>query len=120
MGADDYLVKPPSFLVLVARLRALVRRSGRTGCAEWVVWRGGTEVVVTAKECSVLACLADQVEQVVSKQDIVSRVRDAPSTRQLNVVEVYISSLCREIDTPFDRSSIVTVRGAGYKLIHEH
>ncbi|MFE2553056.1 response regulator transcription factor [Streptomyces sp. NPDC059355] len=128
-GADDYLVKPSSFLVLVARLRALVRRSGRNASTEWTVgdlrvdpiamrvWRGETEVELTAKEFSVLACLTDQVEQVVSKQEIVQRVWEA-STRQLNVVEVYVSSLRRKIDAPFGRSSIVTVRGAGYKLVH--
>ncbi|MFF3672709.1 response regulator transcription factor [Streptomyces sp. NPDC002120] len=130
-GADDYLVKPSSFLVLVARLRALVRRSGRNAGTEWAVgdlrvdpvamrvWRGETEIGLTAKEFSVLACLTDQVEQVVSKQEIVKRVWEAPSARQLNVVEVYVSSLRRKIDVPFGRSSIVTVRGAGYKLVKD-
>ncbi|MFD8148111.1 response regulator transcription factor [Streptomyces sp. NPDC059708] len=130
-GADDYLVKPSSFLVLVARLRALVRRSGQSASSEWVVgdlrvdpigmrvWRGDAEIGLTAKEFSVLACLTDQAEQVVSKQEIVRRVWENPSARPLNVVEVYISSLRQKIDAPFGRSTIVTVRGAGYKLIDQ-
>ncbi|MFI1170415.1 response regulator transcription factor [Streptomyces melanogenes] len=127
-GADDYLVKPFSFVVLVARLRALARRGGRQVPSAWLVgdlrvdpaamrvWRGEEEVNLTAKEFAVLACLAERAEQVIAKPEIVERVWDAQADRALNVVEVYISALRRKIDTPFGRASILTVRGAGYRL----
>ncbi|MFE2286350.1 response regulator transcription factor [Streptomyces sp. NPDC059443] len=127
-GADDYLVKPFSFVVLTARLKALTRRDRRQQPAEWVVgdlrvdpvsmrvWRGETEIELAAKEFTVLACLAERAEQVVAKPEIIGRVWDGRSDRPLNVVEVYISALRRKIDTPFGRSSILTVRGAGYRL----
>ncbi|MFF3672715.1 response regulator transcription factor [Streptomyces sp. NPDC002120] len=128
-GADDYLVKPFAFVVLVARLRALLRRGGRPGPAEWQVgdlrvdpvsmtaWRGGTAIELTAKEFSVLACLTRQAERVVTKPEIMERVWEKGASRQANLLEVHISALRRKIDRPFRRSSIVTVRGAGYKFV---
>ncbi|MFI1170409.1 response regulator transcription factor [Streptomyces melanogenes] len=127
-GADDYLVKPFSFVVLVARLRALARRGGRQAPAAWLVgdlrvdpvvmrvWRGEEEVDLTAKEFAVLACLAERAEQVVTKPEIIERVWDSGTDRPANAVEVYISALRRKIDAPFGRASILTVRGAGYRL----
>ncbi|MFC9294102.1 response regulator transcription factor [Streptomyces sp. NPDC057011] len=127
-GADDYLVKPFSFVVLVARLKALARRGGRQRPTGWQVgelrvdpvamrvWRGQDEVDLTAKEFAVLACLAERAEQVVAKPEIIERVWDGQSDRPLNVVEVYISALRRKIDAPFGRASILTVRGRGYRL----
>ncbi|MFF3070341.1 response regulator transcription factor [Kitasatospora sp. NPDC057936] len=131
-GADDYLVKPFSFVVLLARLKALVRRSAQRTPTEWLVgdlrvdpvstrvWRGGTEVELTGKEFAVLACLAERAEQVVTKPEIIKRVWEGRSPRPLNVVEVYISALRRKLDTPFGLVSILTVRGAGYRLTARH
>ncbi|MFE2285542.1 response regulator transcription factor [Streptomyces sp. NPDC059443] len=128
-GADDYLVTPFAFVVLVARLRALMRRSGQHAPAGWLVgdlrgdpasmrvWRGEIEVELTAKEFSVLACLAEKPGRVVTKPEIIDRIWEKSSGRHPNVVEVYVSSLRRKIDAPVRQTSIVTVRGAGYKLV---
>ncbi|MFD3941847.1 response regulator transcription factor [Streptomyces sp. NPDC058579] len=128
-GADDYLVKPFAFPVLVARLRALLRRSGLHTSAGWQVgdlrmdpvsmrvWRGGVEIGLTAKEFSVLACLTREADRVVTKPEIIERIWEKQSPRRTNIVEVYISALRRKIDRPFRQASIVTVRGAGYKFV---
>ncbi|MEW1547829.1 response regulator transcription factor [Streptomyces tsukubensis] len=130
-GADDYLSKPFSFVVLTARLKALVRRSGRRATAALQVGdlrvepvslhcrRGPDEVVLTAKEFAVLACLAERADEIVTKAEIAERVWDEYYDGDLNIVEVYVSALRRKIDTPFGRRSIRTVRGAGYRLSSE-
>ncbi|MGW0735541.1 response regulator transcription factor [Streptomyces sp. NPDC002851] len=128
-GADDYLSKPFSFVVLAARLKALIRRSGRpTTTTVWELgdlriepvglrcWRDGQQVSLTAKEFAVLVCLAERAGQVVTKTDILERAWDEHYDGDLNIVEVYVSALRRKIDTPFGRKSIQTVRGAGYRL----
>ncbi|MFB7054119.1 response regulator transcription factor [Streptomyces vinaceus] len=128
-GADDYLVKPYAFVVLVARLRALLRRGARQGLAQWQVgdlrvdpvslraWRGATEIGLTAKEFGVLACLTRQAERVVTKPEIIEQVWEEEPTCRANALEVHISALRRKIDRPFRRTSIVTVRGVGYKFV---
>ncbi|NKE57642.1 response regulator transcription factor [Lentzea sp. PSKA42] len=128
-GADDYLTKPFSYVVLVARLRALARRS-RT--AQPVVLRAGdlvldpvsrechrgtTRIDLKAKEFSVLNFLLRHTNEVVTKSEIIDGVWDAAQDPDPNLVEVYISALRRKIDTPFDRRSITTVRGVGYRLV---
>ncbi|GGP00112.1 response regulator transcription factor [Wenjunlia tyrosinilytica] len=130
-GADDYLSKPFSFVVLIARLKALIRRSGRRATAALQVgdlriepvslrcWRGPDEVVLTAKEFAVLACLAERADEVITKTDIAERVWDECYEGDLNIVEVYVSALRRKIDAPFGRRSIRTIRGAGYRLSTE-
>ncbi|MEU7641264.1 response regulator transcription factor [Streptomyces sp. NPDC039016] len=130
-GADDYLSKPFSFVVLTARLKALIRRSGRRATAVLQVgdlrieplslrcWRGPDEVALTAKEFAVLACLAERADEVVTKTDIAGRVWDEHYEGDLNIVEVYVSALRRKIDAPFGRRSIRTIRGAGYRLSPE-
>ncbi|GAA5106070.1 response regulator transcription factor [Nocardia iowensis] len=128
-GADDYLSKPFSYVVLLARIRALLRRRTRSGSPLLQVGdltvdpnthtcrRGGQEVTLTAKEFAVLEHLAVRAGEVVSKADILEHVWDFAYAGDPNIVEVYISALRRKIDAPFRRRSILTVRGAGYRLV---
>lgn len=128
-GADDYLTKPFSFVVLAARLRALVRRGGATrpvvlevgdlrlDPAKHRCWRGQNEIGLTAKEFSLLEYLMRHRGEVLSKLEILAAVWDWSFDGGPNVVEVYIGYLRRKIDVPFGRRSIETVRGVGYRLI---
>lgn len=130
-GADDYLTKPFSYVVLCARLRALIRRGGGTGggtLRHGDLWldpvtrrcgRGESEVAVTAREFAVLKCLLQTPGAVLSKTDILDEVWDVAYAGGPGIVEVYISTLRRKIDTPFGRHSIETVRGAGYRLVED-
>ncbi|MCF3102874.1 response regulator transcription factor [Streptomyces roseoverticillatus] len=127
-GADDYVTKPFSYVALVARLRALVRR-GRparpvlirvgdlqidpaTRCCR----RGSADLQLTAREFAVLEYLARRDGEVVAKAEILAHVWDEAFQGDVNIVEVHVSSLRRKIDAPFGRHSIQTVRGVGYRL----
>lgn len=128
LGADDYLIKPFSFIVLVARLRALIRRGApdrpvvlRAGDlaldpARHRVERAGTELVLTPREFGLLEYLLRHRGDVVSKTEILEGVWDANYEGDPNVVEVYVGYLRRKIDEPFGRKSIETLRGVGYRL----
>ena len=127
-GADDYLSKPFSVVVLLARLRALVRRGGRERPTVLTVGdlrvdpaglkcsRGGIRIALTPKEFAVLHCLAQHAGEVVTKSELLARAWDFAYDGDSNVVEVYISALRRKIDKPFGTASLTTVRGAGYRL----
>lgn len=130
-GADDYLTKPFSYQVLVARLRALARRHRghcgpllRSGDLEIdpvgrTCRRAGSSIELTAKEFSVLEYLLRRAGQVVSKDEIIRQAWDYARDPYPNLVEVYVSALRRKIDKPFNRRSIRTVRGLGYQLVDE-
>ena len=127
-GADDYVTKPFSHPVLVARLRAHVRRGARerptvltlgdlvVDPAARTVARGGTQVELTSREFAVLEYLARHPGQVRSKRDVIENVWDVDFEGDPNIVEVYVGHLRRKLDRPFGRAAIETVRGAGYRL----
>ena len=127
-GADDFLTKPFSYRVLLARLRGLVRRTGpRTGAvlsagdlvldrAARRCWRGTVEIELTPRELSLLELFLTRPGQVVSKRFALDEVWDPAVDDESNVLEVYVSYLRRKVDLPFGRHAIRTVRGAGYRL----
>jgi two-component system, OmpR family, response regulator len=127
-GADDYVTKPFSHVVLVARLRALIRRGAgerpavleagdlRFDPGARRTWRGDTDVELTAREMALLEFLLRRKGDVVSKTDIVEHVWDYDFEGDLNIVEVYVRHLRNKLDRPFGRTAIETVRGAGYRL----
>ena len=128
LGADDYLTKPFSYVVLAARLRALLRRGAAPRpavllCGDLsldpaarVVRRGTASVALTAREFALLEFLMRRAGQVVAKSDLLAHVWEAEDISDLNVVEVYVGYLRRKIDVPFGRHAVQTVRGAGYRL----
>ncbi|MFI9383233.1 response regulator transcription factor [Kutzneria sp. NPDC052558] len=130
-GADDFLSKPFSYVVLKARLRALARR-GRVGAstvltfgdlsldpAKRIVRRAGQAVRLTTKEFAVLECLMRNGGEVVAKFEILEQAWDMAYRGEPNIVEVYMRALRRKLDVPFGRHTIETVRGIGYRLAHD-
>jgi two-component system, OmpR family, response regulator len=127
-GADDYVTKPFSYVALVARVRALIRRGAgerppileagnlRFDPGARRAWRGETEVRLTAREASLLEFLLRRAGQVVSKTEILDHVWDDRFDGDLNIVEVYVRHLRNKLDRPFGCAAIETVRGAGYRL----
>jgi two-component system OmpR family response regulator len=127
-GADDYLSKPFSHVVLVARLRALVRRGVQERPAVLAiddltldpgahrVTRGGSEIELTTREMAILEYLLRHQGMVVSKAELLEHVWDYTFEGDDNIVEVYMRRLRNKLDRPFGRSSIETIRGAGYRL----
>jgi DNA-binding response OmpR family regulator len=130
-GADDYLTKPFAFEVLLARLRALIRRGGgerpvvltagdlSLDPASREVRRDGGVIDVTAREFAILECLMRRTGEAVSKTEIMAAVWDFAFDGDPNIVEVYVRSLRNKIDRPFGREAIQTVRGAGYRLAED-
>ena len=127
-GADDFLTKPFSHAVLVARLRALMRRGPaerpsvlvagdlRVDPAERRVWRGDVEVELTARELAVLEYLLRRRGEAVSKREVLDHVWDDEFEGDPNIVEVYVGRLRNKIDRPYGRHAIQTLRSAGYRI----
>jgi DNA-binding response OmpR family regulator len=128
IGADDFLSKPFSYPVLLARLRALIRRGSSPNSAVLAVgdlrvdlvthhcWRGEVAIALTSKEFALLEFLAHRPGALVTKEELLRHVWN-DDRFDPNVVEVYIGYLRRKIDTPFGCRSIETVRGSGYRLV---
>ncbi|WP_447981275.1 heavy metal response regulator transcription factor [Achromobacter kerstersii] len=127
-GADDYLVKPFSFLELLARLQALTRRGRAQEPVQLRIgdlqidlisrkaWRAGTRLDLTAKEFALLAVLARRQGEILSKTAIAELVWDMNFDSNVNVVEVAIKRLRGKVDAPFGRRLLHTIRGMGYVL----
>jgi DNA-binding response OmpR family regulator len=127
-GADDYLAKPFAFSVLVARLRALLRRGREErpsaisagglllDPASRACTRGGTAIELTSREFAVLEFLVRRAGSAVTKTAILDNVWDFDFEGDPNIVEVYVARLRRKIDLPFGTRTIQTVRGAGYLI----
>jgi DNA-binding response OmpR family regulator len=127
-GADDFLAKPFSYRVLVARLHVLLRRAGPAGAAVLTAGdltldrrtrrcrRGEVDIELTPREFSLLELLMSRSGQIVSKRLALDEVWDQGLPDDSTVVEVYVCYLRRKIDLPFRRHAVGTMRGVGYRL----
>ncbi len=128
-GADDYVVKPFSYVVLLARVRALIRRAQQAPASSVIevgdlrldpaghrAWRGDSPLDLSPRAMAVLEFLMREAGNVVSKDSILANVWDHAFEGDPNIVEVYVSRIRQAIDHPFGRHAVQTVRGVGYRL----
>jgi two-component system OmpR family response regulator len=127
-GADDYLVKPFSFVELLARVRAMSRRGPiqrtvmlevgdlRLDSARHQVWRGDSPIDLSRKEYAILEALMRHAGDVLSRFDLLEQVWGYDYENRSNIVEVYVRYLREKIDRPFGRNTLQTVRGVGYRV----
>jgi two-component system, OmpR family, response regulator len=135
IGADDFLRKPFSFVVVEARLRALHRRTTGTAVTDGGLavdlfrigditvdrrsrrcHRGSTEIVLTSRELDLLVALMTAAGSIATKADLLANVWGPDFDGDPNIIEVYIGYLRRKVDQPFGKTSIQTVRGHGYRI----
>jgi two-component system, OmpR family, response regulator len=131
VGADDYLMKPFSFLELAARLRSITRRDDRPrpvvlevgdlrlDTATKRAWRGGDELRLSPKELSILELFLRHPGAVLSRSQIIEAAWDFAYEGTSNVVDQYVKYLRDKIDVPYGRHDLETVRGLGYRLRSE-
>lgn len=132
LGADDYITKPFNWVVLLARLRAIIRRNASAAPATPTelraddlvlnptthqVHRGAAAIDLTPREFSLLQYLLHRKGEVVTKRDLLEHVWGEPDADDPNVTQVYMGYLRRKIDQPFGTNSIQTVRGIGYRVV---
>ncbi len=129
MGADDYLRKPFSHAVLVARLQSLARRVAPSRSASLSVGdlsldpgtqscsRSGRSIELSKREFSLLEALMRRSPEVVPKHELLDLVWGMDFEGDPNIIEVYIGYLRKKIDRPFDLKTLKTIRGAGYQLV---
>ena len=127
-GADDYLTKPFSFVVLLARLRAILRRAKAVRPAVLTAGdltlnpstrqcsRGGVSIHLTPREFALLEALVTDPGRVRTKQELIDSVWGMDYDGPPNIVEVYVGYLRNKVDRPFGRTAIETVRGIGYRV----
>ncbi|MEV7233522.1 response regulator transcription factor [Streptomyces sp. NPDC051020] len=126
-GADDYVVKPFAMEELLARLRAISRRhpgpSGRLQVGDLVLdpeqqraWRGDCELDLPRREFAVLHVLMENAGRVVSRLQLLDEVWDGETDLRSNAIDVHVSKVRAKVDRAFDRTTITTLRGRGYRL----
>ena len=129
LGADDYLVKPFAFVVLMSRIRSLIRRTKRSAVDQKLVhgpflldadahraFCNDNEVTLTAKEFSILNYFLMHPQSVISKRELLDELWDMNYEGDPNIVEVYIRRLRQKLDPLLKATAIETIRGVGYRM----